>query len=149
MTAAAGRRSLMGSGVAMLVLAAAAAGEAKATELDGGLLQLCSEFRSYQAELDQINREGRQGLRRPKDHPRELALDAAVDHWCELWHDRLDTITTTPAHTPEGLRAKALVLKIAVEAFAAPGYDETVEQNAAQHELLAWSLANDILGRPA
>ena len=39
-----GRRDAAAGGIAMLVLAAAAAGSAKAAELDGPLLALCQEF---------------------------------------------------------------------------------------------------------
>jgi hypothetical protein len=100
------RRDAAAGGIAMLVLAAAAAGQAKAEELDGELLALCREFRETIPVVTRLEDE-RDEL--PFNHPQELALERQV--WAIVTRrlELREAITGTPARTPEGLTAKARV----------------------------------------
>jgi hypothetical protein len=60
------------------------------------------------------------------------------------WHKRAEQITFIPAHTPEGIHAKAVVLRAWYESHhGAPQFDEDESLSIK----LAWSLVNDILGK--
>jgi hypothetical protein len=135
------RRDAAAGGIAMLVLAAAAAGQAKAEELDGELLALCREFADVSGETNRISDALADMLSREREaHPlrvRELELS---DRFCEL----RELIADMPARTPEGIRAKARVI---LAEFV--GEDEW-EKYPGQYDpsgSLALSLARDILGR--
>ena len=70
-----GRGAVAGSGLAALVLAAAAAGTAKAQELDGQLLALCDEACDIQAYTNRIEEEhDAQGLPVPYECGRSRRL---------------------------------------------------------------------------
>jgi hypothetical protein len=119
-----GRRAVAGSGVAMLVLAAAAAGQAKAEELDGELIGLCREACDIHAGSVRIEDEREaEGL----PIPYKTLIYPRTDRWHELCAE----IAETPALTPEGMRAKARVLADVV----------------ALDEPMVASLCNDLLGR--
>ena len=108
----------------MLVLAAAAAGSAKAEELDGKLLALCNEACDIHAETNRVEDEHEaQGL----PVPYETLIWPRVCRWHELCAE----IAETPAHTPEGMRAKARVLADVI----------------ALDDPLVASLCSDLLGR--
>ena len=119
-----GRRAVAGSGVAMLVLAAAAAGQAKADELDGELLALCNEACDIHANSVRIEDDYEaQGL--------PIPYEALIWPETARWHALCAEIAETPARTPEGMRAKARVL---------------ADVTALEEPLVA-SLCSDLLGR--
>ena len=99
MSARTGRRALFGTSAALLVLAAAPAGPDKVSELDGELLENAAAI----AAID-----------------RQLAAWEATDKSCtdpdwqaetdDYWNFA-DRVAKLPARTPEGLQAKARVLR--------------------------------------
>ena len=102
-----GRRAVAGSGLAMLVLAAAAAGSAKEEELDGELLARCAEFRDLDNELERINDVLGDMLMVERDaHPLAQRETEASERYCEL----RELIADTAARTPEGIQAKAHIV---------------------------------------
>jgi hypothetical protein len=130
------RRDIAAGGLAMLVLAAAAAGADKATELDGELLGLCRESENLTAELDRINAALCEIPHRGGDgHPLAQRERGAAERFCEL----REMIAEQTARTPEGIRAKA---QAALIDFSPA--DEWPEDNS---YWIVWSLAHDILGR--
>jgi hypothetical protein len=120
------RRDLVAGGIAMLVLAAAAAGVDKAQELDGELLALCNEACDIHAGSIRIEDEYEaRGLRIP--------FETVIYPRTARWHDLCAEIAETPARTPEGIRAKARVLADVI----------------ALDEPMVASLCADLLGRSA
>jgi hypothetical protein len=122
----------------MLVLAAAAAGHAKAQELDGELLALCDEFHANRVETDIIWEVDMPAVGSPEASRSEALVDR--------YHELRAELAELPARTPEGIAAKA---RIILTEFA--GEDEA-ENYPAQYDprgALALSLARDILGRTA
>lgn len=132
------RRAALVNSAALLLLASAAAGPAKATEIDGELLARCAEYQAADRESDLISGE-LQGL--PDGAPRLVhdpiwsRLEAAMTHA----NTALDRIIHLPARTPEGIAAKAAVLRVATS--------QAMDSAPDAHELLALSLADDIAGR--
>lgn len=125
---------------ALLLLAPVAAGPAKATEIDGELLARCGEYQAADREAAQISCELEglpDGTSRLVHDPVSARLHAAMTRSA----DALGSIINLPARTPEGIAAKAAVLRIATSdgMYTAPDL----------HELLALSLADDITGRAA
>ncbi len=135
------RRDIAAGGIAMLVLAAAAAGTDKAQELDGELLELSRESAELSTELDRINDMICDLPRRGGDaHPLRVRELQASDRFCEL----RELIADLPARTPEGIQAKARVVLAEFDG------DDEYEQYPGQYDprgALALSLARDILGR--
>ena len=131
---AATRRDLFGTMGALLLLTAAEAGSAKAAELDGELLSCCRDFyaahRRY-VESDQA----------PTWYDEEM--DAITEDRCGI----LRHLGGLVARTPEGLRAKAEVLRIAMDYDVRVQIADTFEDRARPHEWLAMSLCRDLLGR--
>jgi hypothetical protein len=132
------RRDTAAGGIAMLVLATAAAGQAKAEELDGELLALCREFHETIPVVTRLEDE-RDEL--PFNHPHEAALERQV--WAIVTRrlELREAITGTPARTPEGLMAKA---RVALWETCDGGPE--AGPISGSHGV-AWSLARDILGR--
>ena len=133
-----GRRDAAAGGLAMLVLAAADAGSAKAQELDGELLALCREFDEtipavirVEDEMDAL----------PFNHPHAATLDAEVKAVVRRRWELREAITDTPARTPEGLMAKA---KVALWELRDGDPEEGPTYG---NSTVAWSLARDIAGR--
>jgi hypothetical protein len=123
-TTTATRRDIAAGGMAMLVLAAAAAGADKALELDGELLALCNEACDIHAGSIRIEDEYEScGLRIP--------FESVIWPRTSRWHELCAAIADTPARTPEGMRAKARVLADVV----------------ALEEPMVASLCADLLGR--
>jgi hypothetical protein len=87
------RRALFGAPAALLLLAAPASGATNARELDGELLAMCAEAMRLDLASETIDGGD--------------AIDAMLTQWGEL----ADTIAVTPARTPEGLQAKATVIR--------------------------------------
>jgi hypothetical protein len=120
------RRDLFGSAAALLLLAAPAAGPAKAQELDGDLLDLVAEFHDLHAELDRLA---------ASDAPDD-AYDAVNEDWLAV----LEEAIALPARTPEGLRAKASLFLPAMRNMVAdPPFAEVGHR-------LAHALVVDITG---
>ncbi|MCB8878260.1 hypothetical protein [Acidisoma silvae] len=134
------RRSAAASGMAMLVLAAAAAGQAKAEELDGELLSLKSEFDASEEELGKLFAEDEvlpnQDPRIQDIRDREAVL---VDRRREIREEMADLA----ARTPEGLCAKAAVIFSDFRGRADHRYFGSYSPEGA----IVASLARDILGR--
>lgn len=120
MSAGMGRRAIVGSGASLLLLTAAAAGQAKAEELDGELLRLCAEFHKLEAEWR-----------------RQMAADEEAVDPPDGYDDVIDAIADLPARTPEGLRSKAA----AVIAYYQPDFPDDYPC-----ERLTWSLVHDVAG---
>jgi hypothetical protein len=134
------RRDIAAGGIAMLVLAAAAAGQAKAEELDGELLALCRESHETIPVVTRLEDERDQ---LPLNHPREAALEKQVWAIVTRRFELREAITDTPARTPEGLRAKARV------ALWELCDGDPEEGPISGSNGVAWSLARDVLGRAA
>lgn len=113
----------------LLLLPAAAAGQAKADELDGELLCLSREAMACEAESERL-------LLINEDHP---DVTRANDRLAAL----LNRLCVLPSRTPEALRAKASVLDFLLPHFAE---DDDNDGNISP-EPLARSLVNDLLGR--
>lgn len=120
------RRTVLGVGASMLLLTAAAAGQAKAQELDGELLRLCSDLHACQRRIDDLT-------------SRDVDFDDEMTAWCRIF----DEISAIPVRTPEGLRAKASVVELELNLSRIHG--ELPDASAE----LAFSLVRDILGRAA
>jgi hypothetical protein len=63
----------------------------------------------------------------------------------ETWQAAFELVLSLPAITFPGLRAKAEVMRLAVREFVVHGPDYTMEDWANLHELLADSVAGDVL----
>jgi hypothetical protein len=133
------RRDAASGGIAMLVLAATAAGSAQAAELDGELLSSAAEWRRLVAQ-------DKATWRSLEDE--ETAAGQA--YWDEaaasggIWdriHDAAERVMARPATTPEGIRAKASVLQQMLR-------EHQIEEGCANEEIrVALSLVSDIMGR--
>jgi hypothetical protein len=132
------RRDATAGGFALLVLATATDGSAKAEEPDGELIRLCQDF---QAQEDELNRIGHVLMDMPwnvrEAHPLAQKERDGVDRINVL----RDLISGLPARTPEGLRAKA---QAALADFGPEG-----ERPSDNSYWIVWTLARDLLGRDA
>ena len=137
-----GRRDAATGGFAMLVLAAAAAGSAKAQELDGDLLEtaatinrLFAEDARHSAIMQSVDRIDHDRLWVEVDETVWRPLNAAVDRLAKL-----------EARTPEGVAAKARVTEFILLRY----HGDVIEEGCEGEEIrLAMSLVKDITGRPA
>ena len=121
----AGAVALSGAGAAaMALLAAPAAGLAKAMELEGDLIALCDRFVA-------------DGLLLLGDDLPEEELQALVERRLEARRE----ISNFRARTPEGIQAKARVALAEIEL----AYGD--RQPFRTSEFVAWSLCRDLLGR--
>ena len=124
---------------ALLLLTAVEAGSAKAAELDGELLECCTEALAIDRES---NRLWEVACALPGDltghEPAFLAYDEHEDATLGEWHDVVRRISSMPARTPEGLRMKAAVARCAM-----PGERK---DDLAPCDRLALSLYADMLG---
>lgn len=136
------RRSLMGSGLAVLLLAAAATGDAKAQELDGELLRLCTDYQSLATRIENIGKDwdATVDLTVEQDRTFTAKMNIIQGQQAEV----MEKIEGIAAATPEGLRAKVLVLEVELQ-------DEMDTDGcfADSRASLAWSLVQDMLGRGA
>ncbi len=119
------RRSLFGAPAGLLLLAAPAAGPAKAAELDGELIALTARLEAIEAEADAFP---------AVTNERWHEFDAVLDRY---W-DVADEIVAIPARTPEGIQCKARVLR-SVRAMLTSQNDDAISQ----HML---GLIGDLLG---
>lgn len=133
------RRDAAAGGIAMLVLAAAAAGQAKAEELDGELLALVAEFKAREPRFLHLNAIGDEcGPASPEGRAAQAEIRTIVDRGWEI----RDRVSELIARTPEGLAAKAW-LALWETSDGSPGEGPPVRDDMA----VAWSLARDVLGR--
>ncbi len=131
----AARCDLFAGFASMLLLVPSEAGASKAAELDGELIAACAEFGRLEDAYDVTCR----AEDRAPDGPEKDALLDQVDALGDEQLAVYAAICTTPARTPEGLRAKAHALACW---FAKSG-DGTPCNHGDQ---LAWSLVRDLLG---
>jgi hypothetical protein len=137
------RRDIAAGGIAMLVLAATAAGVDKAAELDGELLAAVAELRERDAEDNKL----KLILRGPAGEENERAHKYCDEFLWDRLDELVDTIIDLPAKTPEGIRGKAWALELWLNREVPNFIDEKFEDCAESPHLLAMSLARDILGR--
>ena len=71
--------------------------------------------------------------------------DAEMFAESDAWYQALEAVTKTSAASPRGLRAKAEALVIALNREVPSFLTDTVEDAGAAHDLLALSLARDVL----
>jgi hypothetical protein len=134
------RRDIAAGGIAMMVLAAAAAGVDKAQEVDGHLLALCRESVELSTDLDRITDALCDMEPKREAHPLAQRKREAAERFCEL----RQLIADLPARTPEGLQAKARVVLAEFDG------DDDYERYPGQYDprgALALSLARDLLGK--
>ncbi len=98
MSAATSRRRLFGTGAALLVLGAAPASLGKAAELDGELLEAASGVAA-------IDRQQAAWMEAGSGSDAEWE-ETAASYWANA-----DRVLQLPARTPEGIKAKARVLR--------------------------------------
>lgn len=128
------------AGVAMLVLAAAAAGQAKAEELDGELLSLKAEFDGTERELDLLSAEDEAIS---NNDPRIRGIRSREAVLVSRRREIREEMADLAALTPEGMRAKAAVIFIDFRGRADNRYPLSYSPEAA----IVASLARDLLGR--
>jgi hypothetical protein len=131
-----GRRDAAAGGIAMLVLAAAAAGQAKAEELDGELLARCAEFQTVEDEFDGL---WKKYAVVDSSSPEGERLSAEQDVLVSRIYELREAISDLPARTPEGIKAKTRV------AFRDLSPNEAWPEQA--EAWMAFSVLRDILGR--
>jgi len=105
------------------------------TMLDGELLAAYARWLPWEAERKRVV---------------ALALgdptwDARFDAYTDAWHAGMAEMMRIPARTPEGLDAKARVMRALLENHV--GCEDGLIEGASPSEEFAWSLVNDRLGR--
>ena len=106
MTAPTSRRQLFGAGGALLVLGAAPAGPGKAAELDGELLEVAAGIAAIDRQFATWNK------------ARASVSNAEWREELAAYWELADRVTDLPARTPEGLQAKARVLRSVYDSLA-------------------------------
>ncbi len=134
-----GRRSAAAGGLAMLVLAAAAARSAKAEELDGELIAACRE---YHASSEEFRRLTDIYCEMDSRSPAAVEIDGKFAVIVARQRELRGEISGLPARTPEGIRAKAAAVLVDLSEDSSG----TMEPHDDQY-WTAWSLARDIAGR--
>lgn len=137
MIPATSRRALIGTSAAMLLAGAFEAGATKADELDRDLIDASREYVALEAEIIRIGE-----LEGEVPVPERAAVLAQADPLYDRQEEIREAMAATPARTLAGLKAKAAALQAwlpSSSAGTAPYRDE---------DALAWSLCNDLLGRP-
>ena len=107
----------------------------KAAELDGPLLATFLRWLSYERE--------RLALSAADDCKPEW--DVRFDAMSGPWHDGMNAIRAMSARTPEGIRAKAAVMRALLQNHV--GLGGARPDSATLSEAFAWSLVTDIVGR--
>ena len=133
----ASRRDLAGAFGALMLLAPLAAGAVKAAEIDGELLTAFAEWHPFEQE--------RLALMRADDSTAEW--DERFETMSGPWHEGMSAIMALSARTPEGIRAKATVMRALLENHV--GHTGMIHDCATPSEAFAWSLVTDMLGRGA
>lgn len=142
MSARATRRQLFGASAAMLLIGSAAAGEGKARELDGELIDACAAALAIDQESNRLYDAAPEDA--PETHPAWMAWHTHLQdiYWGMAgegpsFHQLVARISELPARTPEGLAAK-----VAVARAALPQGREDLEPC----EVLVWSVLDDMAG---
>ena len=128
-------RDLSGPFGALLLLTPDAIGSSKAAELDGLLLAAFLRWLPYERE--------RLALIAADDCKPEW--DVRFDALSGPWHDGMNAIKAMSARTPEGIRAKATVLRALLQNHVGLGGGRP--DSASSSEAFAWSLVTDIVGK--
>ncbi len=126
MSAPTGRRQLFGAGGALLVLGAAPAGPGKAAELDGELMEVAAGIAAIDRQFATWNK---------------ASASVSNAEWQEelaAYWELADRVAGLPARTPEGLQAKARVLRSVYDSLAGHQDDRISEH--------VHSLVRDMLG---
>ena len=126
MSASTGRRQLFGTSAALLVLSAAPAGPGKAAELDGELLEVAAGIAAIDRQFATWNK------------ARASVSDADWREELAAYWELADRVASLPARTPEGLQAKARVLRSVYDSLAGHEGDRISEH--------VHSLVRDMLG---
>ncbi len=130
MSAATSRRQLFGASAALLVLGSAAAGSAKAAELDGELLAACADYhRAHDA----------------MDGP--YVSDESNDGNCDAHAAALERVVGLSPRTPEGLQAKAAVAYRALMDNVFIYLAIPWREQASREQQIALDVLSDFLGR--
>ena len=129
------RRQLFGGTVSLMLLAATEAGAAKAQELDGDLLAAYRRWLPWEEER----------LRVEALPLGDETFDARYKAYTGDWHDTMAEIMELPARTPEGINAKARVMRALLDNHI--GLCAIDDGSASASEQFAWSLLDDMLGR--
>ncbi len=132
-------RDLMGAGSSLLLVAAFAAGEAKAEELDGELLARAAEFLKAQELQDRLTRDEFAAEEGGLDERANLLFEEGC-RLEDVQAGRADEIAALPARTTDGLRAKAEIVR-AFYGDDPPGGSIV--------DCVIWSLVLDLVRRPA
>jgi hypothetical protein len=128
------RRALFGAGASILTgVALITGGAPRIGTGDTDLLAACAEARRCEAWRQQVNASD-------IEH-----TDAQLDDLNKAWRLAFERVLELPATTLLGLRAKAEVMRLAVREFVVHGPDYTMEEWADLHDLLADSVAGDVL----
>jgi hypothetical protein len=129
------RRALFGAGASILTGVALITGGIIPVTAGGDvdLIAACAEAKRCEAWRQQVNATG-------------VALtDEQLTELNETWQTAFERVLSLPATTFPGLRAKAEAMRLAVREFVVHGPDCTMEDWADLHELLADSVAGDVL----
>jgi hypothetical protein len=129
------RRALFGAGASILTgVALITGGSIPITAAgDADLIGACAEARRCEAWRQQVNASD-------IEH-----TDQQLDELNTAWHGAFGRVLALPATTMQGLKAKAEVMRLAVREFVVHGPDYTMEDWADLHDLLADSVASDVL----
>ena len=126
MSARTSRRALFGTSAALLVLAAAPAGPYKASELDCELIENAAAIAAIDRQLDKWNKTN------------AVISDADWQDELEAYWQFADRVAELTARTPEGLQAKARVLRSVHKSVSGRELDRVGEHLC--------SLVRDMLG---
>src|ERR1700722_8718054 len=129
------RRALFGAGASILTGVALITGGSIPISAagDADLIAACAEAARCEAWRQQVNASD-------VEH-----TDAQLDELNTAWRSAFERVLSLPATTLPGLRAKAEAMRLAVREFVDQGPDYTMEEWANLHELLADSVAGDVL----
>lgn len=100
---------------------------------DAGLIESAATLRAREADI------------RLSDASPAARTDAEMFAESDAWYRALEAVTRASATSSRGLREKAEALVIALKREVPPFLTDTVEDVGAAHDLLALSLARDVL----
>lgn len=107
---------------------------------DTDLLIACADFHVMATQYQAAERE----LRAVDDTEGDWLLQRCEEELWPAYFAKLEAIIAMPARTPEGLRAKAGVLRVALAATIGAQNDAARAVQWEPHERLAWSLVQDL-----
>ena len=134
MSARSTRRRLLGAPATLLLIGCAAAGEAKAAELDGELIDACAAFQKAAAESKRLDN--------LPDSPDEECTEAGA-----AYNDALRAVMACASPTtPEGVQGKAGAAFTALRIDNEPDLGDRWEEQAATSVVLAMRCLADVAG---